>query len=84
MNQSIARTMILFTLLLLLQNLMINGETCLHNERSKCTQVRNTNEITSVENDQCHHRCIQTGHASGHCSLSSNCFQYCLCNEKEL
>ena len=57
---------------------------CLHNERSKCTQVRNTNEITHEENDRCHHLCIQTGHASGHCSLASNCFQYCLCNEKEL
>ena len=84
MNRWFLYITILFHVLLLLQNGLVNGETCLHNERSKCTQTRNANEIKSSENDQCHHLCIQTGHASGHCSLASNCFQYCLCNEKEL
>jgi hypothetical protein len=73
-----------FTFLLILQKLTVHADTCLHNERSKCTQVRNTNEITHEENDHCHHLCIKAGNAAGHCSLSSTCFQYCLCNEKEL
>lgn len=68
----------------LMQQLPIYADTCLHNERSKCTQVRQVHEITSGENEHCHHLCIHTGHATGHCSLSSNCFQYCLCSEKDL
>lgn len=67
-----------------LQLLTIQANQCLHNERSKCTQVRQTQEISTAENEYCHHLCIQTGHADGHCSLSSKCFQYCLCNEKDL
>jgi hypothetical protein len=83
------RRLILFltlclTFLLIIQKSTVYAEICLHNERTKCTQVRNENEVTREENDHCHHLCIQTGHASGHCSLSSNCFQYCSCNEKEL
>jgi hypothetical protein len=84
MLQSIRFLLICLSILFLIQRSTIYAETCLHNERSKCTQVRNTNEITSEENNHCHHLCIHTGHASGHCSLSNNCFQYCLCNEKEL
>jgi hypothetical protein len=84
MSRLIPSLLLCFALLLIVQKSIVDAEICLHNERSKCTQVRNTNELTQEENDQCHHLCIQTGHASGHCSLSSNCFQYCLCNEKEL
>lgn len=62
----------------------VHADRCLHNERSKCTQVRQTEEVTTAENEHCHHLCIQTEHATGHCSLSSHCFQYCLCNEKDL
>jgi len=76
--------LILFFVCFLIFLSTVYADTCLHNERSKCTQVRNENEITHGENDHCHHLCIKTGHASGHCSLSSNCFQYCLCNEKDL
>ena len=68
----------------LMQPMLIHADVCLHNERSKCTQVRQTNAITAAENQHCQHLCIHTGHASGHCSLSSTCFQYCLCNEKDL
>jgi len=63
--------------ILLCQCIFISANVCLHNEPTKCTQVENGN-------DYCQHLCIQTGHASGHCSLASNCFQYCLCNEKDL
>ncbi|CAF0746841.1 unnamed protein product [Adineta steineri] len=84
MKGSILGLTLCFIFLLIIQKSTVHAETCLHNERSKCTQVRNANEITSNENDHCHHLCIQTGHAAGHCSLESNCFQYCLCNEKEL
>jgi ABC-type nickel/cobalt efflux system permease component RcnA len=84
MNRLILSFIFCFTFLLIIQKSTVHADTCLHNERSKCTQVRNANELTDAENDHCHHLCIQSGHASGHCSLSSNCFQYCLCNEKEL
>jgi len=84
MNRLISFLIFYFIFLLFIQKSTIYADTCLHNERSKCTQARNENEITNIENEHCHHLCIQTGHASGHCSLSSNCFQYCLCNEKEL
>jgi hypothetical protein len=78
------RLIVFFIFFLTFLLIIVHADTCLHNEGSKCTQVRNENEITHAETDHCHHLCIQTGHASGHCSLSSNCFQYCLCNEKDL
>lgn len=84
MNRLYILILYCLTLLLILQNSIIHADTCLHNERTKCTGARNENEITQTENDHCRHLCIQTGHASGHCSVASNCFQYCLCNEKEL
>ena len=84
MNQLIFYLILCLTFLLIIQESTVSAGTCLHNERTKCTQTRNTNEITQEENDRCHHLCIHTGHASGHCSVSSNCFQYCLCDEKEL
>lgn len=84
MNRWIVLFIIFFLSSQFILNLTVYADMCLHNERSKCTQARSEDEITQAEHDQCHHLCIKTGHASGYCSLLSNCFQYCSCKEKEL
>ena len=84
MNRLIIFLIFYFTFLLIIQKSTVHADhddTCLHNEPSKCTQVRHKNGITKKEHDHCHRVCTETGHAFGHCSLSSNCFQYCLCAE---
>ncbi|CAF3026876.1 unnamed protein product [Rotaria sp. Silwood2] len=84
MNRLILFLILCFTFLLIIQKSSVCADTCLHNERSKCTQVRNANEVTHQDNVQCNQLCVRAGHASGYCSVSSNCFQYCFCHEKEL
>ena len=74
----------LSALLILIYLYQVSTETCLHNEGQRCTGVRHTHDVSAEENDRCHHSCIRTGHATGHCSVSSNCFQFCLCQEKDL
>ncbi|CAF1309959.1 unnamed protein product [Rotaria sordida] len=84
MNRLILFLILCFTFLLITQKSSVHADTCLHNEPSKCTQADNANGITDQENDQCNNLCINAGHVSGHCSVSSDCFQYCLCQEKGL
>ena len=62
--------------------------TCLHNETKgkRCTSDRQSLlerlliQPKASENEECHTFCLESGYtAGGHCSLSKECFRFCLC-----
>jgi hypothetical protein len=84
MNQLAILLLLCVSLFFMIGRARVHADTCLHNEGTRCTQVRSANEVSGQENEHCQQTCVRTGHVSGHCSVSSNCFQFCLCQQKDL
>lgn len=69
---------------------VVNGkyDACLHNQTNGKHCTSNTRSIlaslliqpTAAENQECHTLCIQSGYtAGGNCSVSRECFRFCIC-----